>query len=387
MAGLSDDLALSDPAVAALRGALPEVAERTVRAIIADVPSYAGALTGPMGSTIQQAVQLALGGFVSLVSRGGGTEARTPTAGAVRGAYDLGRGEARSGRSMEALLAAYRIGARVSWRELSRTAVEHGVDAATLAEFAELVFAFIDELSASSAAGHSDELAASGRVRRRHLERIAHLLLEGAPADAVHAAVEAVEWTPPTTLAAVVVPSEQTRAVLAVVDPASLAPADELPMLRDGERTLLLVPDASAAALREALARRDAAIGPAVPWLEARSSVDRVARALDLHPELDGVLDTDDLLAELVVHADPAALAALRERALAPLDGQRADTRARLEETLRAWLLHQGRREDVAAALFVHPQTVRYRMGRVRELWGDALADPDVVRDLVVALA
>ncbi|WP_447644429.1 helix-turn-helix domain-containing protein [Nocardioides zeae] len=65
----------------------------------------------------------------------------------------------------------------------------------------------------------------------------------------------------------------------------------------------------------------------------------------------------------------------------------RPDTAARLEETLRAWLLHQGRREEVAAALFVHPQTVRYRMGRVRELWGDALTDPDVVRALVVALA
>ena len=54
----------------------------------------------------------------------------------------------------------------------------------------------------------------------------------------------------------------------------------------------------------------------------------------------------------------------------------RPATAEKLAETLRAWLLHQGRRDDVAAALFVHPQTVRYRMGQLRELYGDRLDDP-----------
>ena len=39
-----------------------------------------------------------------------------------------------------------------------------------------------------------------------------------------------------------------------------------------------------------------------------------------------------------------------------------------------------------AAALFVHPQTVRYRMGQLRELYGDRLDDPDTVLALTVAL-
>ena len=58
----------------------------------------------------------------------------------------------------------------------------------------------------------------------------------------------------------------------------------------------------------------------------------------------------------------------------------------RLAETLRSWLLHQGRRDDVAGHLHVHPQTVRYRMTQIRELFGDRLRDPAAVRDLVVAL-
>ena len=74
--------------------------------------------------------------------------------------------------------------------------------------------------------------------------------------------------------------------------------------------------------------------------------------------------------------ADPEALADLRARALAPLADLRPATAERLAETLRSWLLHQGRRDDVAADLFVHPQTVRYRMAQLRELYGDRLKDP-----------
>ncbi len=43
---------------------------------------------------------------------------------ALDGAYELGRGEARNGRSIDALLSAYRVGARVAWQELSAAAVE-----------------------------------------------------------------------------------------------------------------------------------------------------------------------------------------------------------------------------------------------------------------------
>ena len=65
----------------------------------------------------------------------------------------------------------------------------------------------------------------------------------------------------------------------------------------------------------------------------------------------------------------------------------RPATRQKLAETLRAWLLYQGRRDDIANALFVHPQTVRYRMGQLRELYGDRLEDPEMIRDLTLALA
>lgn len=88
-----------------------------------------------------------------------------------------------------------------------------------------------------------------------------------------------------------------------------------------------------------------------------------------------------------MLHADEAALADLKSRALAPLAGLRPATAEKLAETLRFWLLHHGRREQVAASLFVHPQTVRYRMGQLRELYGERLEDPETVLELTLALA
>ena len=369
-------------AFAEMRDQLPQVADDVVSAIIAEVPSYEDALSGPMGENIRNAVQLALGGFLALASGRRGADPGTPTAPAVEGAYQLGRGEARSGRSTEALLAAYRIGARVAWRDMSRTAVGAGVDAETLVGFAELVFAYIDELSAASVAGHTDELETTGRVRQRLLERVAHHLLTGSPPDVVVAAAERAGWEPPQTLTAVLVPESQVRPVLRAVAAGTLRASDP-PELDEG--VLLLVPDAHdhrRKALLRALAGRGSLAGPARPWLDVRTSYDRALRAR--RAGLD--LDTEAHLVPLVLDADAAARDDLRAQVLAPLEGLRPGTAEKLVDTLRSWLLHQGRRDDVAAALFVHPQTVRYRMGQLRELYGDRLDDPETVLALTVAL-
>ncbi len=389
------DLDLAEATTDLLRARLPLVAERTVAAVIVEVPSYTNALAGPMGNNIQQAVQLALGGFLSLVARPRGTDPGTPLAPALEGAYALGRGEARSGRSMDALLAAYRVGARVAWRDLSATAVDAGLAAGTLAQFAELVFAYIDELSAASVAGHTDELATSGRVRRRYLQRLGRSLLIGAAADSLTAAAERADWEPPRTLTAVLLPSAHVRTVLGAVDSRTLRPEEDLPDLDEGEENevaVLLVPDAEGSArpvLLRTLRGHQAWVGPARPWGLVRASYRRALHARRLGLVVSGpeAWDTEQHLATLVLESDPEALTDLRAQALAPLAGVRPATAERLAETLRSWLLHQGRRDDVAAALHVHPQTVRYRMGQIRELYGERLSDPASTLGLTVALA
>jgi hypothetical protein len=137
---------------------------------------------------------------------------------------------------MDALLAAYRIGARVAWRGWSETAAQEGMPAATLARFAELVFAYIDELSAASAAGHTDELATSGRVRERYLEQLAQALLAEASLESLQALAERADWTAPATLTALLVPQAQVRAVLGAVERGAVRRARLL--ARDGEEPL-----------------------------------------------------------------------------------------------------------------------------------------------------
>jgi DNA-binding PucR family transcriptional regulator len=63
----------------------------------------------------------------------------------------------------------------------------------------------------------------------------------------------------------------------------------------------------------------------------------------------------------------------LSDRALAPLADDRS---GRLTETLSAWLDAHGHHPTVAATLHIHPQTVRYRLARLRERFGAALDDP-----------
>ncbi|WP_307861875.1 helix-turn-helix domain-containing protein [Nocardioides sp. SYSU D00065] len=375
-----------DPKVAAaLRSRLAEVADTAVLTIVEEVPSYAGAWSGRMGGVIRNAVQLALGGFLTLATR---QDAEAPKAPAIEGAYQLGRGEARSGRTVDALLAAYRVGARASWRDMADAAVEAGVDAGQLARFAELVFAYIDELSASSVAGHTDELESSGRVRQRNLERLARALLTGAPADAVNAAAERAGWEPPGALTAVVLPESQVSHAVTALDQHTLHPADDVPGLPEGYASLLVPTSGSAGARRtllRALSGTDAVVGPSTPWLEAAASHRRALRCAALG--LDGLVDSDDHLASLVLAADPDARADLRARVLAPLADLRPATADKLTDTLRSWLLNHGRRDAVAEELFVHAQTVRYRVGQLREIYGDRLEDPAFVLDATLALA
>jgi hypothetical protein len=335
---------------------------------------------------------LALGAFLQLAARSHDSETGAPLSPALVGAYELGRGEARQGRSMDALLSAYRVGARVAWRELSETAVDGGVPPLMIARFAELVFAFIDELSAASVSGHADELASSDRERRRHLDRLGQHLLTGAPIEVLRASAERAEWRPPDTLTAVILPSAQTRGVVSRFGQSTLQLSGDLPGIESSESVVvLLIPDMhgpNRSRLLRELRDRRAVVGPARTWAQAHSSYRRVLQARELHLAGDtDTVDTDIHLVDLVLGADREAGEDLRQQVLAPLDQVRPNTAERLAETLRSWLLHRGQRDAVAADLFVHAQTVRYRMTQLRELYGERLNDPRTVLELIVALS
>lgn len=386
-----DGLRLPAEVVSAMRSALPGCAERVIASVIAEVPSYSEPFRGRMGRNIETAVKMALSGFLDMAAAPDGAAPNTRVESVFEAAYALGRGEARSGRSMDALAKAYRVGARTAWHDLSTSAVEAGLDSGDVARFAQWVFDYIDELSAVSVSGHADELSSAGRVRERHLERLAAGLLTGRGTDELLALADRAGWTPPTTLTAVITPESALGTLRPQLDATSIVSGTEAPELEaHPEMTVVLVADLEPPGRRELvrlIGDRAASVGPPRPWTDARASYQRALRALDLglvgeHASI----DTDDHLVQLVLTSDSAALDDLRGRVFAPMAELRPSTVEKLTETLRAWLLHQGRRDDIAAALFVHPQTVRYRVGRLRELYGDRLEDPQFALEATLAL-
>jgi DNA-binding PucR family transcriptional regulator len=133
-----------------------------------------------------------------------------------------------------------------------------------------------------------------------------------------------------------------------------------------------------------------AALGPAVPRAELPGSFALAAAALRAVEagaiEAAGLVRADDHLAELILFEGSGLAGRLAERRLAPLADLTPAGRARMEETTLAFVQHGGNAAAMARALHLHPQTVRYRLTRLRELFGDTLADPDYRFELELAL-
>ena len=358
---------------------LPALAEEIIEAISEGVPEYALPLEGAFGRGLRRGVEEALRRFLDLF----GTEGAE--ADPRREIYvELGRGELRAGRPLEALLAAYRLGARVAWRRQAAAGEAAGLEPQTLYLLAESIFAYIDEISAESVEGYALEQAAAAGEAQRRRRALARLLVQDPPADpdAVQVASDAAGWPLPERVAALVARTEDPTPW-----PCAWARGRSRSAIPPGPARWSRIRTPPAAGPRSSVRWTDqkSALGPAGPWTAAPLSAQRARSALALEGE--GLIVADEHRLDLLLAADPRLTRDLAAGRLAPLDDETEASRARLTETLAAWLDHQGRTERVAAALDVHPQTVRYRLTRLRDLFGDDLDDPAARRELSLALA
>ena len=366
----------------ALRAELADATDEIVAAVRAEVPEYARPLTGRFGLKITEGVSVALGQFVDLIGRDEGLED-------VRIYRALGQLEHREGRTLAALQSAYQVGTRTMWRRLAEGPTARQLPAEVIFSLAEALFSYVEQISAASVAGWADEEAdrAGSLQRRRHT--LVELLARRPPASPaeVEPAAAAAGWMLPTRLAALVV--EDATAVAARVPGAVGADLDPV--------GVVLVPAADRTGwlerVRAGIGDRRGVLGPVTEPAGAHRSIDRARAAWPLH--VAGLLDretgrtlvrADDHLLALLVAAEPELAADLRERALSPLRALPAGALARGEQTLRAWLDAHGDVATAAAALHVHPQTVRYRLTQLRETFGDALDDPAARLELALAL-
>jgi hypothetical protein len=376
-----------------VEGEIDPISTEILESIAHEIPEYARPLEGRFGRGIRRGVEEALAQFVALI--------RDPDAGreAGREVYlALGRGEQRAGRTLDSLQAAYRIGARISWRRFADACRRAGVGAEPLALLAEAVFAYIDELAADSVEGFSQAQAEVEDLRRRRRRELIALLLADPPADAedVTAAARAASWEVPTGLAALACSEDALTRVTRRL------PQEALATVVDGEGCLLL-PDPEGPGRAEALARAAAegtiALGPTVTPTAAAESW-RLALALS-HAAASGAISipaggkggrpeaplrVDDNLAALLLFESRDLAGRIAAHRLAAFAELTPRARERMRETALAHLRHDGNAVTMAAAMHVHPQTARYRIARLRELLGDQLDDPDARFELQLAL-
>jgi len=371
------------PKVAAVvRPLLPELVDEVIEAV-GSVPGYERPLEGEFGVGVRAGVEEALTHLVREIEASGPVQRPN--------VYTrLGRGEMRAGRSLDSLLSAYRIGARVTWRRVAAAGEASGLEPATLYLLAESIFAYIDVLSAESAEGYALEQTAIAGKTELARRRLVRLLVREPPADPelVQAAAHEAGWELPRTLAAVAIASlDRDGAGSPVLQLPHGAITETV-----GDVTCAIVPDPDAPGRRAQLERAArsagvlAGLGTTVGWAEAALSFVRARAALALAPDGVSLISARDRAGDLLLAADPALAAEFAAAQLAPLAPLSPGSRERLTATLRTWLEEQGRLGPAAQRLGIHPQTARYRLARLRDLFGDALDDADTRFWLELAL-
>ncbi|WIV61581.1 PucR family transcriptional regulator [Amycolatopsis nalaikhensis] len=360
---------------AVFRPRMLDVADEVLREIQRTIPDYARPLDGAFGKALRAGVQAAILQFIDRIAASG------PLPDERRKVFvGLGVHELAQGRNLDVLQAAYRVGARVTWRRMAEVGTRAGVPSATLCLLAEAIFAYIDELSALSIEGHAAAQARAAGALERRRRRLLDLLLADPPSPSrtVQEAAAAAEWPLPHRLVAV-----------ALDGPADVSGLDALEDLEDGTPRLLLPAPSDRAPLTAALAGHRAAVGPPVPPRQAGRSLATAQEALRLVPDVlpdEPLTWCEDHLATLWLRKEPFLAAEVTRRRLGPLTALTPKQYNRLAGTLLAWLETCGNVREVADRLAIHPQTVRARAQELEALFADSLRDPDDRFEMILAL-
>ncbi|WP_328616792.1 helix-turn-helix domain-containing protein [Amycolatopsis sp. NBC_00355] len=359
--------------------------KKILEAIQREVPEYAKPLEGGFGTVIIKAIEEAVIGSIDSIGGKPSTQDKW-----VELFREVGRGVHKGGGSLDSLQASYRVGGQAAWRYIAAWGQRTGMPTPMLCVCAEAIFAVIEEISSYSVEGYTvAQTKAAGTLERRR-RRLLELILATPPSSpqSIATTAKAADWKLPEQVNAVALePPDDQHGDLqglpvhadVLVDLESTQPCLVSANL---ERDLRL--------LQPALRGWHLAVGPRVPLADAATSLSWACRTLQLMRQriIDPrpvVHSTDHLSTVWLMH-DDFLLAELSRKVLGPLVGLTAKQQERLGETLMAWLESRGSTPEIAEVLKIHPQTVRYRLNQLTELFGDSLNDPAQRLDMQLAL-
>jgi hypothetical protein len=308
-----------------------------------------------------------------------------------------GRRRAMQGVPLAAVLRAYNIGSSVVWDRLVLLADGDTAASQTLLRTASRVWRMFDEYAQAVTSAYQDTVGEQARrdvrIRDAALDALLAGRLEGARL-----------WDCATVLR---LPLQATFVV--VVAASSASPADEaLPGMGtalaalgigsawrvqlDSQSGVVALTDAfTVERLCAEVAKRSCgAVGISASYtgLEHAHPALRQAQlaCAAANPDVSQVLRYEAALVPALVAAAPDVAAALAAAALGPVMAKPAKERDELLDTMRCWYDHGGQISAVAATMYVHRNTVRFRLNRIAELTGRNLTTPVDATEMYLAL-
>lgn len=257
----------------------------------------------------------------------------------------------------------------------------------------EVVLKFSREIAFAAARVYARAAETRGAWDARLQALLVDALLRGDSSDVLASRAAALGWpdAPPVAVAVGRSPGGEVAAVLHTVYRAARRIGVEIIGGVHGDRLVLVLGGAAdpLAATEKLLAGFGAGpvvVGPAVPSLDEATDSARSAlagfRAAPAWPTAPRPVAAVDLLPERALAGDTEARRTLRQ----DVYGSLVRAGGELLETLDAFFAAGGVLESAARALFVHPNTVRYRLRRISDVTGFSPLTPRDAFALRVAL-
>jgi hypothetical protein len=258
----------------------------------------------------------------------------------------------------------------------------------------ESVLRYSREVAFAAAQVYAGAAEARGAWDARLESLVVDAVLRGEADDSMQSRASALGWGSVSHVAVVAGTSPEGNAA-EVVDlirrAASRLKVESLAAVQ-GQRLVVILggledPAPTVRALAQYLGDGPIVIGPTVPHLFAAGRSARAAlsglTAARAWPDAPRPVLASELLVERVLAGDATARRVMIDRIYRPL----STAGKALFETATTYLDGGGGLESTARLLFVHPNTVRYRLGRIADVTGYDLSQPREAHTVWMALA
>lgn len=289
---------------------------------------------------------------------------------------ELGERRARQGIPVDDLLRSWRLGIQETTAHARELADRSGARPDELFDLFQQAFGLADEAMVSISSGHRREPTAGDPETARRAALVRNALLGRLSADELHSGFAAIGLDPLASYRAFRARGD------ASADIAALDEALDLVQPAGGRVGLVAAVESEVAGFSSEPPPRGAlpliAIGPAVGVADLPSSYLAAGRVLGAADRfgLAGVHDLTSAGLQAAVIEDANLGDALVEQLVAPV--LEVPSGPEILAAVREWLGAGMRVDPAAERLFVHANTIRYRLKRYGELTG---ADLDVTED------